>query len=256
MTLIGLLVVAAVTAKPPTGTDYLVTHLRPGHVYSNVFSISRSIKAEGFEELVRRNGGSADYTIMTADADSARFKVVYRYDGQPPGTAGGDLRDGGRTSCFDGKCAPSTDASGLIYNPALWGTPPDRLSVGLTWTVRIGQPWELGGPNGTQTVTVVRADPAAGTATLMREGSSEGFFAGEPTQVNMTRDGQTIALDLLPGVSNWRGYATFSNGVVISDELVVTRMDTLRSKDGQEVTGIERRIMLLNASPPPPVPSV
>jgi hypothetical protein len=37
----------------------------------------------------------------------------------------------------------------------------------------------------------------------------------------------------------------------MSDELLVNRLDTLRQEDGKEIAAIERRIMLLNASPEP-----
>ena len=98
---------------------------------------------------------------------------------------------------------------------------------------------------------MVSVDPAAGTATLMREGSSEGYFLDEPKQIKMGREGETIVLNLIPGVSHWRGYATFARGVLLSDELVVTRTEVLRSDEGKEVAALERRIMLLNASPAP-----
>jgi hypothetical protein len=60
-----------------------------------------------------------------------------------------------------------------------------------------------------------------------------------------------LAFDLLPGASHWQGYTTFTKGVVISDELVVTRTDTLRSNEGKEIVAHERRNMLLNAAPSP-----
>jgi hypothetical protein len=132
----GFLVVSSASAKPLTGDDYLAPHLKPAHLNSNVFSISRSIRAEGYDELVRRNGGSADYTVTSVGADSWQFMLAYHYDGQPAGAEVLELRDGGRIACNDGKCAPNTDASGLIYNPALWGKPPKRLTVGgklVTW---------------------------------------------------------------------------------------------------------------------------
>jgi hypothetical protein len=70
----------------------------------------------------------------------------------------------------------------------------------------------------------------------------------------MVRSGQTVVVNLVPGETHWRGYGTFTKGVVISDELVVTRKDILRSDDGQEIQAVERRIMLLNAAPWPAEP--
>jgi hypothetical protein len=240
-------------AKSLTGDDYLTPHLKVSQSYSNVFAIAHAVKAQGFDEYVRRNGGSGDYSVTTASNNAWQFRGTYHYDGQAPVPIG-ELRDGGRTACNDGKCVPYDDGTGLLYNPTLWGTPPKHLEAGVSWTMHLEMPWELGGPNGTQTVTVIHVDPATGTATLKREGTSEGFFADEPAQLKMVRSGQTVVLNLVPGETHWRGHATFTKGVVISDELVVTRKDILRSDDGQEFKAVERRIMLLNAAPWPAEP--
>jgi hypothetical protein len=252
---IGFLVtgLALASTQSLTGDDYLTPHLKVSQSYSNVFAIAHAVKAEGFDEYVRRNGGSGDYTVTTASDSAWQFRGTYHYDGQAPVPIG-ELRDGGRTACNDGKCVPYDDGTGLLYNPTLWGTPPKHLAAGVSWTVHLKQPWELGGPNGTQTVTVIHVDPATATATLRREGTSEGFFAGEPAQLKMVRSGQTVVVNLVPGETHWRGYGTFTKGVVISDELVVTRKDILRSDDGQEIQAVERRIMLLNAAPWPAEP--
>lgn len=166
----------------------------------------------------------------------------------------GELRDGGRVECSDGKCARYTDGTGLVYNPALWGTPPKALSANMTWKVRIEEPWELGAAHGVETVTVIHVDPQTATATLMREGSSAGFFADEPHQLSMTRHGETIVLNITPGKTHWKGVTTFTRGVVVSDELVVERTDILRGPDGRPIKASERRIMLLNAAPAPVQP--
>ncbi|GEM_PF-2071956 len=231
--------------------DYLTPRFQAAGTYSNVFSISRSIKADGYDELVGRNGGSADYAVTATNSASWKFRMAYRYDGRPVGVEDYELRDGGRTACNDGKCAPQTDASGLIYNPTLWGLPPKHLLIGGHWKVSITEPWELGGSKGEETITVIRLDSKSGTVTLMREGSSEGAFADEIKQIKMKREGKTVELQLIPGVSRWKGYTTFAKGVVMSDELVVNRLDTLKQEDGKEIAAVERRIMLLNASPTP-----
>jgi hypothetical protein len=232
-------------------SDYLTPQFRAPATYSNVFSISRSIKADGYDELVGRNGGSADYVVTASNPASWHFRLTYRYDGQPEGVQDLELRDGGRTACGDGKCARATDASGLIFNPALWGLPPKHLLVGGHWKVSLRDPWELGGSKGEEVITVIRLDSKSGTVTLMREGSSEGSFADESKQIKMKREGKPVELELIPGVSRWKGYTTFAKGVVISDELLVNRLDILKQQDGKEITAVERRIMLLNASPPP-----
>jgi hypothetical protein len=247
---LGLAFVRPAIAAGSPAADYLTPHFQAAVTYSNVFSISRSIKADGYDELVGRNGGSADYAVTAANPPW-RFRMAYRYDGQPAGAEDYELRDDGRTACNDGKCAAYTDASGLVYNPALWGLPPKRLIVGDHWKVSIAEPWELGGSQGAETITVIRLDPKSGTVTLMREGSSEGGFLDERKQIKMKREGKTVELQLIPGLSHWRGYTTFARGIVISDELVVNRVDSLKQENGEKIAAVERRIMLLNASPAP-----
>jgi hypothetical protein len=246
-----------VSAAEPSAERYLVPSFSTGQTYSNVFSILRSIKADGYDEHASRNGGSADYTVLSADADVWRLRTAWRYDGQPGGVGEDELRDRGRTDCALNKnakdaCHAYLEGSGLVYNPAIWGTPPKRLTPGMRWNVDLGQPWELGGANGTEQVTVISVDPRTGTATLMREGTSEGFFSEfDPHTVQLSHGGQNEAFDIKPGTSHWKGYATFVNGVVFSDELVVTRSDVLLGKNGDSVKADERRVMLLNAAPFP-----
>ena len=242
---------------PPTGDDYLTPSFSAGQTYSNVFSILNSRKAAGYDEHAGRNGGSADYTVVSASATVWRFRSAGRYDGQPEGRHESELREGGRTYCSAGadskdKCQPYLEASGLTYNPTLWGVPPKRLAEGMTWTVDMPQAWEMGGKNGVQTVTVIRLDPRTDTVTLLREGRGEGFYSeSDANTVQLSRGGQTESFDVTPGTSHWKGYTTFVKGVVFNDELTVTRDDVLRGKDGATVNAATRRIMLLNASPFP-----
>lgn len=250
------------STKLPTGDDYLTPRFSAGQTYSNVFSILSSRKAEGYDERVGRNGGSADYAVLSGSSSAWRFRSTWRYDGRPaehPHEV--ELRDAGRTSCdiTDGTsaCQPYLEASGLTYNPIIWGTPPKQLIAGMSWKVDIREAWELGGKNGVETVTVVRVDPLTRTATLMREGSGQGFYSegptsGEPSTVQLSRhNGQTESFDVTPGISHWKGYTTFVEGIVFSDELLVTRDDILHGKEGKTVSVAGRRIMLLNAAPFP-----
>jgi hypothetical protein len=248
---LSALIFGSTYAKTPIRESYLVPQIQPGQTYSNVFSISRSVKADGFDELVRRNGGSADYSAIESGNDSWGFRATYHYDGRMVQQEVGHFRNAGQLYCADNVCNRYLDASGLLYNPALWGTPPKHLHEGMSWTVDIAGPWELGGGKSHQTVTVVLADPTSETVMLMREGASNGQFENEPTQIKLAQGEQLIALDLVPGAAHWIGYATFRQGLVVSDELVVTRIDVLRGSDGREYPATERRIMLLIASPPP-----
>jgi len=255
----ALLTVSLVTpsaeAAPATAT--LVPQFVPGQTYGTVFSIMRSVKADGYDEYAGRNGGSADYTIITANPDAWHMRLTWRYDGRNSGGAEVVLRDHGRTSCTltsDGKedCQPALDGSGLVYNPLLWGSPPKTLAAGMTWKVNIKPAWELGGENGTEQVTVVSVEAATDTVVLMRDGRADGLFGeGESTQRQLTRGGQTESLDLIPGKSHWKGYTTIVKGVIFSDELLVTRDSILRTKSGDQVRATERWIMVLNAAPYP-----
>lgn len=252
-----MFVVGTVNAADLPGGRYLTPQFSSGQTFSNVFSILRSIKADGYDEHASRNGGTADYTVLSANADSWSAKLGWRYDGQPGGDGTGELRNNGRTFCqrdVGGKtsCNPYLEGSGLAYNAAVWGIPPKQLAPGMSWTVDLKQAWELGGSNGTEKVTVVSVDPQTDTAVLLREGTSEGFFAeSDAHTVQLSHDGQTEVLDVKPGPSHWKGYTTFVKGVVFSDELVVMRNDVLTSKNGRSVNATERRVMLLNAAPFP-----
>jgi hypothetical protein len=253
-----LLVIGAVGAgaglagtMPDDG--YLTPELKTGETYADVFSLLHSARADGYDEYVHRNGGSADYAVTSVDHAGWNFKGSSRLDGQPPDAIDA-YRDEGRTVCVGGTCYRATEASGLIYNPILWGVPPHRLVTGMTWTVHIDGAWQLGGPDSAQTVTVVHVDPSTDTVTLMREGTSTGFFDSQSPQLSLTRQGQTSVVTIIPGRTHWKGYATFRKGVIISDELVATRQDMLRDQGGHESKASERWIMLLDAAPAPADP--
>lgn len=238
-------------ASPVGDDDFLTPRISIGEHISNVFSIASSVQADGFDERVGRNSGSADYTLtQTSPGPVFTFVTDGFYDGASKYHAVDIIRDGGATSCFDGKCAIYTDASGPLYNRLLWGDPPAHLKAGMTWSVTIRQPWELG-PAGDQTVTVMHVDDTDGTVTLKREGSAIGTFAGEPVQIALTRNGKQVTLDVTPGTAKWTGYTTFRHGIVLNDELLVVRTDRLHSRETGFVTATKRRYMLLNAAPYP-----
>ena len=246
-----------VIAKDRADNVYLTPQLSAGQTYSNVFSILRWIKVPGFGEDAGRNGGSADYAVLSSEPSAWRFNSTWRYDGQQGGQDQEALRDNGRTYCsikpgaID-KCTPYLEASGLLYNPAIWGVPPAHIVDGTTWKVDLKQAWELGGKDGTETVTVIHADSRNDSVTLMREGDATGFYAeSDAPTIQLSHDGKTEAFEVIPGASHWKGYTTFVKGIVFSDELLVTRKDVVRAKDGKTFDATERRIMLLNAAPYP-----
>jgi len=239
-------------ASTAVDTDYLFPHIAIGEHNSNVYSIASSVKADGFDERVGRNSGSADYTLMQESADhSLTFNVREVYDGSPIGQGVFTTRNGGATNCNSkGECRTYTDASGLLYNRLLWGGPPARLKAGQTWKVAINQPWEFGAA-GTQTVSVMRLDDTNGMVTLKREGTASGAIADESGTITLVRNGKQIKLDIIPGKAHWTGYTTFRHGIVINDELLVTRAEVLVSKETGKVNATMRRYMLLNAAPYP-----
>jgi hypothetical protein len=130
----------------------------------------------------------------------------------------------------------------------VWGKLPVAVHEGDSWKVEIKQPWELGGP-GTQTISVVQIDEKHHTIMLKREGSSEVFYDGDAKQLNITtKDGKKVKMDLTPVASHWTGYTIFKKGIVISDELLVTRPINLKA-DSLSFTGKQREYILLNAMP-------
>jgi hypothetical protein len=240
--------VACGASTPSATAAALTPALHAGEIFGNVFSRTIALQAPGFEDAVRRVSGTASYRVIDASAEPPTLRIDYRYDGKPVGGGTVALPDDGATNCYDGKCAPNTDASGLAYNPLLWGRAPASLRVGQRWTVDIDAPWELG-PAGRQTVTVVAFDPASRTVSLEREGSGSGPWLGDAPQVTLTRDGRPYVLTRQAGRAHWQGRTTFRDGIVLSDELVSTRPVVLASAELGRIEGVERQYILLNATP-------
>jgi len=236
-------------AAVPSGTAAALTPaFHSGASFGNVFSRAVAIRAPGFDELVHRVSGTATYRVTDAASEPPRLHIDYRYDGRPAGSGTVTLPDAGASDCYDGKCAPDTDASGLAYNPRLWGRPPAALHVGQHWTVDIAAPWELG-PAGRQTVTVRAFDPATHTVTLEREGAGDGAWLDDKPTLTLTRSGQPCVLTRQAGRTHWHGWTTFRDGMVLSDELVSTRPVMLASRQCGRVEATERQYILLDAMP-------
>jgi hypothetical protein len=227
---------------------YLQVHVQPGQKFSNIFSRAIAYKVEGVDDVVRRVSGTAEYTVRESSPARIALDGKFLYDGQPEAKGKTEIKDQGRISCWEGKCAVATDASGLLYNAGIWGSPPSSLRKGTSWEVAIAEPWELG-PAGHETVTVVAVDAAGHSVTLQREGSGEGLFDNDAKQVRVTKDGKNYVADLSPGKAHWIGYATFREGIITSDELLVERPVTLASKELGNLAGTEREYILLNEMP-------
>ena len=218
-----------------------------GDKLGNVFTRTISYQGDGFTELVSRVGGTGVYTVVDANPIKPVFDGVFRYDGRPESKGRVEITDTGKTSSYNGNRSANTDGSGVMFNPLIWGSPPDKIKKGDTWTVNIPIAWELGGA-GAQTVTVISIDESNNTVMLKREGNSEGFYDNDIKQVTINKDGKTVSVAITPGTSHWVGYTTFKNGLVISDELLVSRPVTLTAEN-LKLNAFEREYILLNAMP-------
>jgi hypothetical protein len=235
--------------KNPADADtYFKLTLTVGDKIGNIFSRAISYRGDGFKEVVFRVSGTCVYTVLENDADKPLFNCNYRYDGHDEGNSKVRITNKGGTNTNDkGESSEYRDASGILYNELIWGAPPAALTPGVTWNATLTQPWEMGGP-GIQKVTVLATDPANRSITLQREGSSTGYFENDYKQINVIKDGKTILMDVTPGPAHWLGYTIIQNGMVVSDELLVTRPVTLTAGD-LKLTAGQREYMLLNQMP-------
>jgi len=238
------------TKKPEKGADskkFFGLTIGKGDKLGNIFSRTISYKGDAFQELVFRAAGTGIYTVIDNNPQKPVFDGVFRYDGRPETKYRIEMSDTGKTVTYDGKASVNTDGSGLLFNALIWGNPPAKIKTGDHWQTSISQAWELGGA-GAQTITVMSIDENNHTATLKREGGSEGFYDNDARQISITREGKQIKMNVAPGRSHWIGYTTFKNGLVISDELLVTRPVSLTA-EGIKLDAFQREYILLNAMP-------
>ncbi len=233
---------------PGTDVSYFLPDVHEGETYNTVFSRTISFKGESMDELVHRVSGTASTVVTKVQPDDIEMNDTYRYDGMQAGEGTDQRKDSGRINCFNGQCQTATDGSGTFFNALLWGQPPDNIRPGVSWSIHIDVPWELG-PPGEQIVTVISADPTTGTVLLKREGSGDGFFDHDLKQVSITRAGKTYKVAVAPGRARWSGQTIFRRGVVLSDELMMERPVTLSSVEFGKSSATERQYILLNAAP-------
>ncbi|HEX3384920.1 MAG TPA: hypothetical protein VHS53_07030, partial [Mucilaginibacter sp.] len=210
--------------------QFFELNVNKGEKLGNVFSRTISYKGEGFPEIAFRASGTGIYTVVDNNPGKAVFEGVFRYDGRPESKGTNIISDAGKTSMYNGKSSVNTDGSGLMFNSLIWGTPPAKIKTGDTWDVAIPQSWELGGA-GTQKITVMEVDEKNHIVRLKREGSSEGFYDNDARQITITKDANPVKVAVTPGTSHWTGYTIFKNGLVISDELMVSRPVTLTAEN-------------------------
>jgi hypothetical protein len=229
---------------------FLRPALVPGQIINQVFSRAISLKGDGIDPLVRRVSGTATYRVTGIGDHEYSFDAKFLYDGRPDASGTSKIQKDGRESCWEGQCSAATDASGLLFNSLIWGAQPSTIAVGTKWHTQIAIPWELG-PQGDEDVTVVGLDVATGTITLLRQGSGDGPFDHDASQIKITSKGTEYSVDVKPGHASWSGYTIFSKGLVVSDELLVERSLTLSSKELGNIDAFQRQYILLNKMPQP-----
>jgi hypothetical protein len=239
----------AVPAHAGQGNAYLKPDLRVGEQLTHVFSKTVSINGDGFDEYVRRISGTGHVKVASIRSGAIAFQARYRYDGRPAASGEEKRMADGVTDCWDGKCSVNLSTSGTLLNRSLWGEAPTDVQVGTTWTVDIAQPWELG-PPGTETVRVVRLDPANDEITLVREGSGRGRSTddgktGKRITITTT-DGKQVDVIVVPGRTTWRGRTIVRKGVIVSDTIMVERHVKLVSASGRSFEGEQRSYTLEN----------
>src|SRR6185503_6839544 len=228
-------------------SKFFSLNVKSGEKLGNVFSRTIAYTGDGFTDVVLRAAGTGIYIVRNNSPLNPVFDVFFHYDGRPASHYKVEMSDSGKMVSYDGKASANTDGSGVLFNAFIWGCPPASIKTGDTWMVNIKQAWELGGP-GLQKVTVIDIDENNHSVRLMREGSAQGFCDNDAKQMSISKNGTTIKVAVNPGVSHWIGYTTFKDGLVISDELMVTRQVTLTA-DNLKLDASEREYILLNAMP-------
>jgi hypothetical protein len=250
MILVGSTLIHAALAqrgitKANNPQDYYFAHkFKTGEKFGTIFSRTIAVTGDDFQSFVFRISGTGNYSVTSMKENQPDFDAVFLYDGRPEDRSKTGIRDSGKTLLYNGKSSVNTDASGLTFNPLLWGTPPVKLKTGDSWEVSIDQPWELGG-TGRQRVEVIDVDPVTHLIRLKREGDGQGAFADDQPEMEIVSKGQRLRVKVTFGKNHWVGYTTFKNGIVISDELVVTRPLTL-THDAQQFAASQRQYILLN----------
>jgi hypothetical protein len=231
------------------GAIALVPHLRVGDTLATVLSYTVSFKTAGYGEVAQHSSGTLAFVVTNAAPDSLSFDVWGRSDGEGEmPRAQVRYKPGGHVRCIDTVCQDYTDASGVLYNPVMWGDAPSTLCDGATWTVPLTIPWGVG-PVGSQKVTVLRVDTAAHMAWVRRDGTGNGPFAHDADTLTLHKGGKAYRVRIVPGATRWSGYTIFRDGVVIADEVLVERHDVLISPTLGRIQASERQIMMFDAMP-------
>ncbi|MCO5946232.1 hypothetical protein [Mucilaginibacter flavidus] len=235
------------SAKKNNSSAFFALTLKKGEKLANIYSRAIAFAGDDFAPLVFRVSGTSYYEVLDDNPTKPKFNETDLYDGRPAGNGVSQIGLDGKGT-YEGKEFTNTSASGLLYSSLVWGNAPATLKEGDTWAADITVPWELGGP-GKQTISVVAIDANHNTITLKRDGTSEGFFDNDRNEIEVTlKDGKKVKMNITPGTATWTGYTTFKNGIVMADELLVTR-PVILTTDSLHFTASEREYILLNAMP-------
>jgi hypothetical protein len=207
-----------------------------------------SVEGSGFDTWVNRVAGSGTYVVSSVTPTRVTFDSWFRYDALGAGKGPFTMDRASLEPVQDGKVTPDTQGSGLSYNPFLWGPPRGGLRAGESWDVTIPTQWELG-PAGVQHVTVLSVDAAGGMVTLEREGTATSHQPSAKPFAVTAHGVKRMVRSYPDGPTHWRGYTTFHNGIVMSDDILMEYPVVLRSPGQPDLRGTKRAIMLLNAVP-------
>ena len=244
---LGFALTATAQSAAPA-RDFLQPRLHVGEQLSHVFSRTISIEGAGFREIVQRVSGTGHGVVASTGPRGIAMRSAYRYDGNPSSAGVEKFMADAATVCWNDRCAIDHDTSGALFNRTLWGNPPENPKVGATWVAVIPQPWELG-PAGTETVRVVRLDPASHTVTLFREGHGSGLSLHDQHagQISIKADdGTSLKATVVPGETSWSGRTIVRDGVIVADTIMVERDVTLMTASGRKLHGKERAYTLEN----------
>ena len=233
--------------NPAESQDYFTLKLTKGDTLANIYSRTIAFTGDDFTPVVFRVSGTSIYEVVDNNGSKPVFNETDLYDGRPE-SKGLSIIGLDGSARYNDQSFVNSSASGLLYSELVWGPVKKNIHEGDSWKNTISQPWELGGP-GTQVIKVITIDEKNQTVTLQREGNSEGFFDQDKKQIEIpTKDEKKLKMDVTPGTAHWIGYTTFKNGVILSDELLVSRSVTL-SNDSLHFIAKQREYILLNAMP-------
>lgn len=238
-----------ITAVCHSGNAALVPHPHVGDTLPNAVVFTDAYKADGYPEIATTQSGTLTFVVTNARPDSLAFAVTEYGYGQGGRQASVVMRDGRRTRCVDGECDLYTDASGVLYNPYMWGDAPHDVCDGMTWTVTLPKPWGMG-PPGSQTVRVIHVDTAAHMVMLRRDGTGEGPAAHDDSHLTLSKDSVSTTFTVTPGAARWSGYTIIRNGAVVADEILVERSLVLTAPGHDPIRAIEHQYVVYNTIAP------